>query len=78
MCLAIPALVKSVDGFNAEVEIGGIQRNISIQLTPEVQAGEYVLIHTGYSISIIDSEEAEETMKLLLEMADAEESLMQP
>ena len=78
MCLAIPALVKSVDGLNAEVEIGGIQRNISIQLTPEVQAGEYVLIHTGYSISIIDSEEAEETMKLLLEMADAEESLMQP
>jgi hydrogenase expression/formation protein HypC len=78
MCLAIPALVKSVDGFNAEVEIGGIQRNISIQLTPEVQAGDYVLIHTGYSISIIDSEEAEETMKLLLEMADAEESLMQP
>ncbi|NLE09383.1 MAG: HypC/HybG/HupF family hydrogenase formation chaperone [Dehalococcoidales bacterium] len=78
MCLAIPALVKSVDGFNAEVEIGGIQRNISIQLTPEVQKGDYVLIHTGYSISIIDSEEAEETMKLLLEMADAEESLMQP
>jgi hydrogenase expression/formation protein HypC len=71
MCLAIPALVKSIDGFQAEVEIGGISRRVSIQLTPEVQVGEYVLLHTGYSINVIDAEEAEETLKLLREISEA-------
>ncbi len=74
MCLAIPALVKSVDGTTAEVEVGGISRNVSVQLTPEVKAGDYVLLHTGYAISIIDAEEAEETLKLLIELAEAQES----
>ena len=71
MCLAIPAQVKSIEGLYADVEVGGVGRRISIQLTPEVQVGEYVLIHTGYAISIIDAQEAEETMKLLLELAEA-------
>ena len=71
MCLAIPARVKSIDGLYAEVEVGGVGRRVSIQLTPEVQVGEYVLLHTGYTISIVDAEEAEETMKLLLELAEA-------
>jgi hydrogenase expression/formation protein HypC len=73
MCLAIPALVKSIDGMYADVEIGGVSRRIGIQLTPEVQAGDYVLMHTGYSISVIDAEEAEETLKLLMEMAEIPE-----
>jgi hydrogenase expression/formation protein HypC len=71
MCLAIPALVKSIDGYQAEVEIGGVSRKVSIQLTPEVQVGEYVLLHTGYAISVIDAEEAEETLKLLIEISEA-------
>lgn len=73
MCLAIPALVKSVNGVLADVEVGGISRIVSIQLTPEVKPGEYVLLHTGYAISIIDAEEAGETLKLLLEIAEAAE-----
>jgi hydrogenase expression/formation protein HypC len=71
MCLAIPARVTSIDGLYAEVEVGGVGRRVSIQLTPEVQVDEYVLLHTGYAISIIDAEEAEETMKLILEIAEA-------
>ena len=71
MCLAIPALVTSIDGLYADVEVGGVGRRVSIQLTPEVQVDEYVLLHTGYAISIIDAEEAEETMKLILEIAEA-------
>jgi hydrogenase expression/formation protein HypC len=71
MCLPIPARVKSINGLYADVEVGGVGRRISIQLTPEVQVGEYVLLHTGYAISIVDAEEAEETMKLLLEIAEA-------
>lgn len=69
MCLAIPALVKSVDGLSAEVEFGEVSRQISIWLTPDVKPGEYVLLHTGYSINIIDEDEAKETLKLLEEVA---------
>ncbi|MFC2044307.1 HypC/HybG/HupF family hydrogenase formation chaperone [Chloroflexota bacterium] len=69
MCLAIPALVKSIDGQLAEVEVGGVARKGSIWLTPEVKVGDYVLLHTGYAINIINEAEAKETLKLLEEMA---------
>ena len=70
MCLAIPALIKSIDGKEAEAEIGGITRRISLWLTPEVNIGDYVLLHTGYAISIIDKEEAEETLRLIAEVVE--------
>ena len=71
MCLAIPALIKSIDGHQAEADIEGVTRQISLQLTPEAKVGDYVLLHTGYAISIIDTDEAEETLKLLKEMSEA-------
>ena len=71
MCLAIPALIKSIKGQQAVAEIEGVTRDISLQLTPEAKVGDYVLLHTGYSISIIDAAEAAETLKLLREMAEA-------
>ena len=73
MCLAIPALIKSIEGKEAEVEIGGISRRASLWLTPEAKVGDYVLLHTGYAINIIDQEEAEETLRLLEEMAELAE-----
>jgi len=71
MCLAIPALVKSIDGYMAEVDIDGVTRQVSIQLTPEVKIGDYVLLHTGYAINVIDEAEAEETLELLRELSEA-------
>jgi len=70
MCLAIPALIKSIEGSEAEVEIGGISRRASLWLTPEANVGDYVLLHTGYAIGVLDEEEAQETLKLLEEMAE--------
>jgi len=70
MCLAIPALIKSIEGKEADVEIGGISRRISLWLTPEARVGDYALLHTGYAISIIDQEEAAETLKIFEEMAE--------
>ena len=70
MCLAIPALVKSVDGLEAEVEIGGVSRKASIMLTPEAKVGDYVLLHTGYAISTIDESEAVETLEMFREIAE--------
>ncbi|HXY74012.1 MAG TPA: HypC/HybG/HupF family hydrogenase formation chaperone [Dehalococcoidales bacterium] len=72
MCLAVPVQITKIDGKEAEAEIGGVTRRISIWLTPEVKVGDYVLLHTGHAISIIDQKEAEETLKLFAEMAELE------
>ena len=74
MCLAIPALVTSIDGLEAEVEIGGISRKASIMLTPEAKVGDYVLLHTGYAINIVDEEEARSTLEMFREIAELESS----
>jgi len=68
MCLAVPVQVVTVGGNEAEVEIGGVKRNVSIMLTPDVRVGDYVLLHTGYAISVIDEAEAQETLRLFSEM----------
>jgi len=73
MCLAIPALVKSIEDDMALVEIGGVSRKISVWLTPEARVGDYVLLHTGYAINVIDQEEAWETLRLLTELALGDE-----
>jgi hydrogenase expression/formation protein HypC len=71
MCLAVPALIKSIKGQHAAVDIEGVTRDISLQLTPEAKVGDYVLLHTGYAISVIDANEAEETLKLLKEISES-------
>ena len=70
MCLAVPALIARIEGRDADVEIGGITRRISLWLTPEAKVGDYVLLHTGYAISIVDQQEATETLRLFQEMAE--------
>jgi len=68
MCLAVPVRVVSISGSEAEVDIGGVGRRVSIALTPEAKVGDYVLLHTGYAINVIDEAEAQETLKLLEQM----------
>ena len=70
MCLAIPAKMKSIDGFEGEVEIGGVGRTISLMLTPDVEIGDYVYVHTGFAISVVDEAEALESLRLLRELAE--------
>ena len=74
MCLAVPARITSIEGKEAEAEIGGIGRRISLWLTPEAKVGDYVLVHTGYAINVLDQEQAEETLSLLREIAQSEEA----
>ncbi len=73
MCLAIPVLIESIEDKEAEVEIGGMTYRISLWLTPEARVGDYTLVHTGYAINILDQEQAEETLRLFEEIAEAEE-----
>lgn len=70
MCLAIPAQIKSISGIEAEVEIGGVGRTISVMLTPEAEVGDYVYVHTGFAISVVDEAEALESLRLLQELAE--------
>jgi hydrogenase expression/formation protein HypC len=70
MCLAVPAQIKSMNSFEATVEVGGINRVINVMLTPEAQVGDYVYVHTGFAISIVDEAEAQESLRLLRELAE--------
>lgn len=72
MCLAIPMKIKSIDGTEAEVEAGGITRRASLILTPEAKVGDYVLLHVGYAINVINQSEAEQTLALLNELSQTE------
>jgi len=78
MCLAVPALVKTIDGTKAEVEIDGVSRNISTYLTPEVAIGDYVLLHAGFSIKVIDRKEAEETLSLFRSLDEINRRFSRP
>jgi hydrogenase expression/formation protein HypC len=71
MCLAVPMQVVSVEGERAEVQGAGTRRRIRTDLLPDVQTGEWVLVHAGFAIERIDAEEAAESMKLLEEMLGA-------
>ena len=69
MCVAIPALIRSIDNDMAEVEIGGVTQQASLQLCPQAAVGDYVIVHTGYALNIVDRQEAEETLRLFEEIA---------
>lgn len=73
MCLAIPALIKSIRNEEADIDMGGIMRRISLRLTPQAKVGDYVIVHTGYAINILDQHEARETLKLFEQLARAAE-----
>ena len=69
MCVAIPALIRSIDNDVAQVEIGGITQQANLQLCPQAKIGDYVIVHTGYAINILDQEGAKETLELFESIA---------
>ncbi len=79
MCLAIPGKIKSVekkfDGMvrMAQVEFGGIVKEASLEMIPEAKIGDYVLVHVGVAISIVNEEEAKKTFRYLEEMGEVDE-----
>lgn len=71
MCLAIPTRIETIeaDGVSAWVELMGVRRRISLAMTPEAQLGDYVLVHTGYAISVLSEEEAQASLEAWAELA---------
>ncbi len=70
MCLAVPGRITEIDGTNAVVDILGVSQRASLRLTPEAQVGDYVLVHAGFSIQIVDEAEAQETLDLIDDMEE--------
>lgn len=71
MCLAIPARIVALNGNNmADVDILGVSRSISIDLTPQAKPGDYVLVHAGFSIEVVDEQSAQETLDLIRKFPD--------
>lgn len=70
MCLALPALVVALEEEGAAVvELGGVRKQVSLALTPEARVGDYVIIHVGYAIGMLDADEAERTLALFADLA---------
>ena len=72
MCLGIPGKIVSITPNDlAEVDFSGIRREVSLMLCPEVQVGDYVLVHVGFAMQRLDPDEAQETLKLFEEFLEA-------
>jgi len=69
MCLALPMRIIAVDGALATIATAGLEQRASLMLVPEAKVGDYVLVHAGFAISVIDEAEANETLELLREIS---------
>jgi len=78
MCLAVPGKVLSVQNIDGEfrsgqVDFRGVRKSVSLAFTPEVEPGDFVLVHVGFAITRIDEEEAQRTYRYLAQMGALEE-----
>ncbi|MBO0857442.1 MAG: HypC/HybG/HupF family hydrogenase formation chaperone [Chloracidobacterium sp.] len=87
MCLAVPGEIVSIEGDDpilrdGKVNFGGVVKRINLSLVPEAKIGDYVIVHVGLALSIIDEEEAKqvfEYLKMIGELSEVEgESNLEP
>lgn len=78
MCLAVPGKVVDKEDRNGtligRVDFAGVTREVQLDFVPEVEIGEYVIVHVGFALSRLDAEEAARTLEILREMGELEES----
>ncbi len=75
MCLAVPAKIVQIEGDRplekmGKVSFGGIIKNISLAYVPEAEIGDYVIVHAGFALSIINENEAQQTLADLEEISN--------
>jgi hydrogenase expression/formation protein HypC len=78
MCLAVPGkIVEIVDdssfGRQGRIDFGGLEKNVNLAFVPEAKLGDYVLVHVGFAITVVDEEEASHIFELLKEMGETAE-----
>ncbi len=72
MCLAVPAEVRAINGHTATVDYGGVSREANISLV-DAKVGDFVIVHAGYAIQVMDREEAGKTLEIFRELLEHEE-----
>jgi hydrogenase expression/formation protein HypC len=77
MCLGVPGRINECfekDGLPmAKVDFGGIAKDVCLSLTPEAQPGQYVIVHVGFALNVVDEQEAGQIMESLQELEEAAE-----
>jgi len=79
MCLAVPGKVMEIQGddpafLRGQVDFSGVRREVSLAFTPEAKTGDYVLVHAGFALTIVDQEEAMATLAELKRLGEANET----
>jgi hydrogenase expression/formation protein HypC len=78
MCLAVPGKILSIEGDDpllrcGRVDFSGAVKQVNLAYVPEAKVGDYVLVHVGFAINMIDEEEANQVFQYLREMGDLAE-----
>jgi hydrogenase expression/formation protein HypC len=77
MCLAVPGKVLSIAGADLErtgkVSFGGVVKEVSLAYVPEAKVGDYVVVHVGFALSVVDEAEAEQTFEYLRQIEELED-----
>jgi hydrogenase expression/formation protein HypC len=73
MCLAVPMRIISMTESTGIAEMGGVKKNISFIMCPEAKIDDYVIVHAGFAIQILDENEANERLKLFRQIVDLDE-----
>ncbi len=79
MCLGVPGKVNEIYEANGlkmgKVDFGGVKREVCLEYVPEIEIGEYVIVHVGFAINQMSEEEAKETLDLLRQIISIEDEI---
>jgi hydrogenase expression/formation protein HypC len=78
MCLAVPGKIVSVEGDDSilragKVNFGGVIKRVNLSYVPEAKAGDYVIVHVGFALSVVDEEEAKQVFEYLKTIGELSE-----
>ncbi len=68
MCLAVPGKIVKLKGAEARVDFSGMVREVRMDMLPSAKIGDYVIVHAGFALQVLDEKEAHETLKLISEL----------
>lgn len=79
MCLAVPMQLTEITGEGTgRVNSGGVETDVSLMMIPHARVGDYIIVHAGFGIEVLDSEEAQIRLDLFRELAEATAGLEEP
>lgn len=74
MCLAVPMRIEEINGTRAKCDSGGNLIEVELSFAPEAKVGDYVIVHAGFAIKVMDAEEANETIALINDVLEKQDT----